>query len=380
MLYHPLQDYNKLTIGGSIRSLAIGLTRGKIHMFKHLLLAASAVFLAAPAMAQAVPADVELEGTIDSFSTGTRILSVMGMQVFVPATAVLESPAATRTDLGLTADQWFRGVALPGRTRMGFLGGTAIVTGEWDPATNRVVASHIFTEPSENVALGVITASRCTTANCDGPTDYIRGNSKVGGAPGPAMLPLRDIRMAASDVGDEGGFALSLANIDITGLGYVAEGYYGTSAVATNSPSGPVVEPAFHYFLFNLTAPAPQLLLNKTIREVAIERAQCRVAKDFEVRGSVHSRVNPDGTVNDTIRPNNGVIEVSYTLNGQLVRNSAAAVAAAANSPLGTYRVRFNVAGACPDSINVRWLPAANALSTSAYASQLGYGVDVRLD
>ena len=348
-------------------------------MLKHIIIAASAAFFAAPAFAQVV--DVELEGIIDNWENTTRTLTVMGMAVDVPASVTLESPAATRAETGLNQNLWFRGATLPGRTRAGFMGGTAIVTGTFDPAAGKILATDIVMEPGENVALGGITANRCTTINCDGAGDYIRGNTKPDGTPGPAMIPIQDIRMKAKPVGDEGGFALDFTNVNLTGLAYVTEGYYGTSPVSVGSPGGAVSELAFHYFLFSLAAPAPQLLLNKTIREVGIERAQCRVAKDFEVRGNVHTRVNPNGTRNDTITPASGVVQVQYTLNGVFNRaNSAVAVVDAANPALGGYRVRFNVAGACPENIVVRWLPAANSANNLAYASTAPFAVDIRLD
>lgn len=350
-------------------------------MLKYALLAAAAAVFAAPALAQA---DVELEGTIDSYDHPTRTLVVMGMQVEIPTTASVHSPAADRADTGLNLNQFLKGTQLPGRARMGFLGGTAIVVGTFDRAAGKVIADDISVEPGENVSLGEITSAFCTSINCDAPGDYIRGNTKVGGAPGPAIIPIRDVRMPASPVGDEGGFALNLTGQTLTGLGYVAEGYYGTSPVSVGSSAGTVSEEAFHYFLFNLTAPAPQLILHKDIREVGIERAQCRVAKDFEVRGNVHTRINPTsptGVRADTIAPNSGVLQLQYTLNGVLNRaNSAVATPDAANNALGGYRIRFNIAGACPENITVRWLPAANSANGQAYASYENFPVDIRLD
>lgn len=355
-------------------------------MLKHIVLAASAAFFAAPALAQAP--GVELEGTTTNWDNASRTLEVMGMQVYVPDTAVVHSPVTSRADTGLNANQWFRGASLPGRNPAGFMQGTAIVVGVWDAAAGRIVADDVAVEPAENVALGVITGSFCTTANCDGAGDYLRGASKVGGGPGPAMVPIRDVRMAAGPIGDEGGFALNLAGVNLNGLEYVAEGYYGDIAVPTGSSTGTVSERAFHYFNFDLAAVSPQFLVNKTAREVSVGRADCRVGTDFEVRGFNHSRVSATGAYADTVRPNNGVIQVQYTLNGVLVRQSAASTAiaappvaaAAANSPVGRYRVRFNVAGACPANINVYWLPAANSPISAAYASVLDAEVDIRLD
>lgn len=339
------------------------------------------VCTAAPAFAQAVPADVELEGVVLSWDGNTRILDVMGNQVYVPPTATTATPAATRGSTGLSFTQWFRGLQFPGRGQVGFMGGTAIVIGTFDSVTNRIIADDIAIEPGETVSLGMITSSFCTTVRCDGPGDWIRGNTDVAGNPGPAMLRLTDPRMPAGEIGDESGFPLSLAGVNLAGVGYVAEGYYGDKAVATNSSTGSQLQRAFHYFKFNLLTPQPQLLQNKNSREVAIERAQCRVAKDFEVRGGVHTRVNADGTLNDTITPASGVVQVQYTLNGVLNRaNSAVAVPIGVGSPIGNYRVRFNIAGACPSNVTVRWLPLAGSNNANAYASQVNFPVDVRLN
>ena len=74
-------------------------------------------------------------------------------------------------------------------------------------------------------------------------------------------------------------------------------------------------------------------------------------------------------------------MQVQYTLNGVLNRaNTAVAITDAANPAIGGYRVRFNVPGACPENILVRWLPAANSANTLAYASSDSFAVDIRLD
>jgi hypothetical protein len=352
-------------------------------MIKYGVCAVLAALFAVPALAQAVPIDVELEGEIESYDNATRTLVVMGMKVEIPATATLHSPVTSQAESGLNVNQWFKSAVLPGRTRAGFLGGTAIVIGQWDAGRQVIVASDVASEPAENVALAVVTASWCTTANCDGATDYIRGATKVGGAPGPAMLPLRDRRMAAAPVGDESGFALNLAGANLNGIGYAAEGYYGDIAVAvpTGTTGSTVAERAFHYFNFDLAGYFPELLLNKNIREVNAFRAQCRVGKDFEVRGHVHTRVSNAGAISDTIQPTSGVVQVQYPVNGVLQRFSASATAVDVGSPTGIYRIRFTPPGnSCPEKIDVRWLPAANSLNGAAYASTTGYDVEIRAD
>lgn len=352
-------------------------------MLKHIILAASAAVMAAPAMAQAVPIGVELEGVIESFDNATSTMVVMGMQVQASNATVMKTPTTTRAQTGLAMGPFVKGAMLPGRNRNGFILGTAIVIGTWDTAAQKIVADEITMEPSENVALGVITASWCTTLNCDGSSDYVRGNTRLGGGPGPAMLPIRDPRLAAGSVGDESGFAINLTGVNLNGIPYAAEGYYGD--VAVNVPAatggGTVAEKAFHYFLFDLVGYFPELLRNKTVREANAFRAQCRVGKDFEVRGHVHTLVTDTGAVSGSILPTSGVVQVQYPVNGVLQRFSAAATLVDVGSPIGIYRVRFTPPGnVCPETIDVRWLPAANSANTAAYASVTGYPVDIRVD
>lgn len=352
-------------------------------MLKHVILAAAAVVFAAPALAQAAPIGVELEGEIGAFENTTNTLFVMGMAVQITNATVLQTPTTTRASTTLGIGPFIRGATLPGRSVGGFIKGTAIVIGSWDAAAQRIVADEVTMEPSENVALGVITAASCTTANCDGATDYVRGNTKGNGDPGPAMLPIRDQRLAAGSVGDESGFAISLAGMNLTGIPYAAEGYYGDTAVSVpgSTAGSTVAERSFHYFLFDLVGYFPELLRNKATREVNAFRAQCRAGKDFEVRGHNHTLITSTGGQQGTIAPTAGVISVQYTVNGVAQRFNAAATAVDVGSPVGIYRVRFTPPGnTCPDTINVRWLPAANSVNTAAYASTLDYPVEIRLD
>jgi hypothetical protein len=353
-------------------------------MFKYGLLAAAAAVLAGPALAQAVAPDIELEGTIENYVGSTRMLTVMGTEVYVPPTATIHSPTTTQPASGISVTQWFRGATFQGRTRIGMLGGTAIVVGEWDAAAGRIVAHDVFTEPSENVSLGVITDNFCSNSRCNGAFDFIRTNSKPGGGPGPAMLPITDPRMAADRIRDETGFDLNMTGVNMRGLGYAAEGFYGNAPVPVRNGTsgGAVSENAFHYFLFDLVEPSPQFFLNKTVRELSVLRTDCREGNDnFEIRGFIHSRVSPDGTVNDTIRPNNGVVEVFYNrANGQLVRANATATVLAANSPIGIYRIRFDQPGGeCPATIGVRWVQTANQANPNVYAQVTGVATEIRL-
>lgn len=355
-------------------------------MFKHTILATiAATCFAAPAFAQAAPVEIELEGEILSYNNVTRTLDIMGMKVEIPTTTRLSSPTNPRPVPGLTIHQWFNGVPFPGRALNGMIGGTGIVLGIWDAARNVLVASEVAAEPSENVIIGVVTGNWCSTANCDGATDYIRGNTNTAGAPGPAYLPIRDIRMPAGPVKDETGFALNLSGANLRGLAYASEGYYGDIPVTvqTGTSGQTVQERSFHYFIFDLIEPSPQFFLNKTAREISVLRTDCRTGERFEMTGHIHSRVNPNGTVNDTVRPNNGVVEVVYTQpNGTVVRRNTTATVLAANSPIGRFRARFDAPGGfCPTAVTVRWVPTANQVNpTTIYASMGNVPVEVRTD
>lgn len=352
-------------------------------MLKHFIMAAAAVVFSAPALAQAAPIAVELEGVIESYDHPTRTLTVMGMKVEITDTTVLQSPTTNRAATGLGINAWMKGNRFRGLARNGFLDGTAIVIGTWDEALRKIVATEVTMEPGENVNLSVITNNYCSTANCDAAGNYMRSATKADGSYGPAMVPIRDPRLAAGTINDESGFAISLAGVNLNGRPFAAEGYYGPVEVAVTNPNGPgtVLEKAFHYFLFDLVGYFPDLLITKNAREANAFRAQCRVGKDFEVRGHVHTTVSATGVGNDTIQSTSGVVQVQYTVNNVLQRFSAAATAVDVGSPVGIYRVRFTPPGnTCPETINVRWLPAANSLNTAAYASTLDYPVEIRAD
>lgn len=356
---------------------------GKINMLKHVLLAAAASLCAAPALAQAAPVPVELEGIIENFTNATRTLVVMGMEVQLTEETFIHSPTTDRRAQNMSYQMWFRGDTLAGRTRVGMLDGTAIVVGFWDEATGKIIAEDVFTEPSENVSIGVITANWCTTPRCDGPNDYLRGNSSVGGGAGPAMLPITDRRIAAGPITDEPGFELDLTGVNLNGAAYVAEGYYGPKTVPVRSTTGALVaEKAFHYFHFGMANPAPELYRNKGSREIAVLRADCREGERFDLTGFLHTRVSNTGAISDTITPASGVAEVRYTqANGTVVRRTGAAVPLDVNSPVGRFRVRFDVPGPCPSEIAIHWMPQANAnISTTPWATQTDVDVEVRID
>jgi hypothetical protein len=364
-------------------------------MFKYAVLATTAMLLAAPAFAQAVPVVVELEGPLEGYDHPSRTLTVMGMQVEVLNSTTMSSPTTTRQDAGVNNNQWFKGDKFAGRRQNGFLGGTAIVIGTWDPISQRVVAQDIFTEPAENVVLGVVTEASCSTTNCDGPNDYIRGNSAPGSTaldviPGPAMIPIKhvdgsnlpDLRMPANTVKDDAGFELNLENANLLGMPFGAEGYFGDIPVDVPDGNGGIVsEKALHYFIWDIADLAPQLLLRKDEREIVALRTSCRPGDRFEMRGNIHSRVTPTGVLDDAIGPDNGVIVVVWNQGGTEVRRTATPTPLDAGSPYGGFRVRFDIP-VCPPEVDVYWManatvPVGNVINNNRRAKMAGVAVEI---
>lgn len=328
---------------------------------------------------------LELEGPIQNYQGGPiKVLTVMDMDVIVDGTTEAISPSADRrsanpdTGRALGWGKWFKGDKLPGRKERGFVGGTAIVTGVWDPTAGpegagAVVASEVFTEPAENVVLGLVTSNVCTTPGCDDPTtDFVRGNN------GPAMLAIADSRIPAGPVGDDGGFELDLTGADLVGVPFAVEGYYGNLAVSV--PDSESNEKAIHYFALNLGGFFGDLLANKDA-EVSLLRAQCRVGDNMDIRGAVHSAVNEDGSPVDPTGGVDGTIEVEFFLpNGARIVRTTNEVTPAAEigiSAFGEYRIRFDTPF-CPETINVSWKDFAGAPDRRAGADD--QPVDIRDD
>jgi len=355
-------------------------------MYRHALkLAACAAAISTlgighVASAQAAPPiPTEIEGPIEDWDNVNRILRVAGIDVLVSGQTTIVSPTAdrrtARDGLVLGFNGWFKGPFLPGRSQRGFIGGTAIAIGTWDPTggplgTGIMVADDVFTEPAENVVLGVITSNLCSTPNCDGETDFIRGSN------GPVMLPIDDRRMPANDIRVDSGFALDLTSADLVGVPYGMEGYYGDRNVAT--PDG-ANEKALHYFILDLTGPLDAFLANKDIHEVAVERANCRVGDELEIRGAVHSPLEPDGTPSDTVGSAKGVIQANFVLpNGNPVTRFSTDIVpdvAPGPSATSTFQLQTNLPN-CPTSVEVLWQPAIG--STEPFATTTT-DVDVRL-
>jgi len=202
---------------------------------------------------------VEVEGPIDNFEANgpgsDRILTVMGIPVIITGQTFLYSPTADRRSaddpVGIATNngnynlgQWYKGLKFPGRSERGFIGGTAIVLGTFDPnyeivgdpegRIGAIIPDEVFSEPAENVVLGLITDSQCSGDSCDAADiaadgitvdlyrDWVQGNA------GPYMVPVFDPRMPAGPLVDELGFELDLDPGDsLTGFEFGVEGYYG---------------------------------------------------------------------------------------------------------------------------------------------------------
>jgi hypothetical protein len=230
------------------------------------------VAAAAPAMAQALLADVAIEGTIQGFEAATPgdvapnglpiigVVNVMGATVKVPADAVIHSPTNDR----LTWAQ-FTTVPFVGRTQPGFLGGTAIVTG--DSQGGVIYAADLFSDMSENVVVGEAIGS--VTVD-DGST-----RASVNRIP---LVPLDDPRMPAGAPINGFGFEVNPAQITVGSLVSV-EGYFAGGKL--------------NYHTFEADGAS---LINPGTAEVSILRAQCRFRggnrNEVEVRGGTK---NPAG-------------------------------------------------------------------------------------
>lgn len=247
-------------------------------MSRRLLPSVSALALLAglagvsPASAQALLPDVTIEGPVQTFSSPTAgelapngqpiigVMKVMGATVKVPQGAPIHSP----TNSSLTWQQFTMG-AFVGRAEPGFLGGTAIVTG--DSQGGVIYADDVFSDISEHVVVGEATGS--VTVD-DGST-----RASVNGIP---LIPLDDPRMPAGAPINGFGFEVNPAQITVGSLVSV-EGYFAAGKL--------------NYHNFEADGAS---LINPTTPEVSILRANCRFRggnrNEIEVRGGTK---NPAG-------------------------------------------------------------------------------------
>lgn len=164
-------------------------------------------------------------------------ITVMGVTVNIPCRAVIHSPSAT-----LNIDQLSSLRRLPGRSRRGFLGGTAIINGRTNPA-GVPIAGDVFVEPAETVLIGPVTPSVAPV---------------VFSVLGTEVVPITDPRMPFVGAHNQFGFEIDLATVPLNDLTSV-EGYFGDDG-------------KMHAFLIETTGGT---LVNPAAPQVSIQRAQC---------------------------------------------------------------------------------------------------------
>lgn len=330
-------------------------------MFRKVILAAASAVaitgVCAVASAQVVP--LEIEGPISAYQAITPesgIITIMGQSVLVDENTAFVTPTSDKTQTKrpnnpnrpLTATQWMRGDAFEGRRRPGFLGGTLIVTGVWDPLRNGgaggIYAEEVFSDISENVILGVITANSCTTPACDGPDDFIEGNGST------KFLDNKDQRLPAQPVVDAGLFEVDLTGANLVGTTFGGEGYYSDDPVY---PRSAPAEQALVYWDFSFGDLRPDLLVRRDQREVSVLRVRCTVGDRLEVRGWVHQAMNASGVGPNA---NVGTMRITMRIPGEpnIVR-SQADFALEPNPAYARYQVRADVPN-CAEEVEVDWM------------------------
>ncbi len=207
----------------------------------------------------------EVEGVIVNIGAlqldGSFTLTVMGTTVLVPSSAVISTP----TVANLSRDKFLSTATFPGRTELGFLGGTAIAIGTTG-ADGVITAETLFAEPGENVALGIVTQNDAA-------------GLKVNGMPVKFLTEEVDslLRMPFDVPTNDLGFEINLADA-IVGTPVGIEGYYST------------VESTFYAFLLEATGIAAK---DQRVQISAL-RALGRPAKgELEIRGGLSGIPGP---------------------------------------------------------------------------------------
>ncbi|MFN4024862.1 MAG: hypothetical protein ACK4MQ_08515 [Hyphomonas sp.] len=335
--------------------------------------AAAITGVCAVASAQVVP--LEIEGPVSAYEATTPetgILTIMGQLVHVYENTEFVTPTSDRSQTQrpnnpnrpLTANQWLRGERFEGRRRPGFLGGTLIVTGFWDPLMNAgaggIYAEEVFSDISENVILGVITANSCATPACNGPDDFIEGNGST------KFVDNKDQRLPAQPIVDAGLFELNLTGANLVGTTFGGEGYYSDDPVY---PRSAPAEQALVYWDFELGDLRPDLLLRRDQREVSVLRVRCTVGDRLEVRGWVHQAMNAQG-----VGPNANVGTMRITMRppgATIVQVSEADFVLEINPAYARYQVRADVPN-CAEEVEVDWMiNGISVASTTAPVDRL---------
>jgi len=283
--------------------------------------AISTVMIASLVSASAAAAPLALEGPIQAIDAVNGTMTVMGVTVAIPPTALISSPTKALTFGELTDTN-----PLPGRRQSGFIGGTAIINGLTanDPAnlTGANVAEDVFVEPSENVLLGEVSGNACFTPSCDA------GGLTISGV---TMVRLEDSRIPAGAPIDANGLAIDLTTTPVLSEA-AAEGYF--------------VGNTFYYFA-----------LESVGQPVQCAGAGCRPADAVSI---ARSRCRDD----DEIRVQGGVADVDGQLSASvtIVNFGTAPVIFDPATGEATYSFRGGINGNCPATVTVNY----NLASTTA--------------
>lgn len=231
-----------------------------------------------PAFAQEIPGF--LEGPLTDVDPVSRTARVNGVLMQIPVGTPVSSPtvdlSALAASQGVDVLELIGTGSLPGRSGVGFEGGTCLCTTVVDTLTGVVTAVDIALEPAENAIQGTITAHNCVTRRCD-PDEDPANEIRVSGTP---LDFNTDPRITSTAVSNRG-FELDLQAGSLVGAPASAEGYYGLAI-------GPFVERHLHYYLVDVDGGT---LLNAGTTEVSVIRARCRQrdgAAEWGVIGATH--------------------------------------------------------------------------------------------
>jgi len=328
-------------------------------MLRNLLLGTSALglaaFVAASAQAQVVIVpDASIEGAIQSVTPGAGVFApfgatkgemvVMGVTVRVLASAPIHSDTNPAIDLSTLEN------SLPGREH-GFLGGTAIVTG--DSSGGVLYASDVFVEVAENVVVGEATGTK------NDPLDDLVTRSTINNV---IIVPLEDPRTPAGPPINSFGFEIDPVTIP-PGSAFSVAGYFAGDRI----------------YYHTLEADAGTLI-NATTPQVSILRAQCRARNDgrsrdeLEVRGGTYLPAAGRVTI-QTLRPGaNPSLDASWISRAPI--NIAPVVDPVFGQGLYRYTAsNLNFGAVCPAQVRAIMRAAAGS---PILASTAGFGPDSR--
>lgn len=179
------------------------------------LLPALLLGAAAPASAQiCAPTDPVFlaEGPVSAATynptDGSGTITAMGVTFRVTPQTPVSTPTAA-----LNMERFADSTPFPGRSQGGFLGATVIATGcvKFEAGVPVAVADDVFSDVSENVVLGVVTAP------------LVDGSFAANGQP---VSLLTDSRMPAHPISNAFGFAVTPESMTVN-TNVALEGYYG---------------------------------------------------------------------------------------------------------------------------------------------------------